>query len=88
MVKKLLVTLAVEELTAKRYWLVSPLIAWIENLAHGEVEPTPTLPPMKVAAIPPPACWTARAGYPTAVLEAKRPAWAHSAVVVAFVLMP
>jgi hypothetical protein len=39
------VALAVEEAIENRFLFVSPLLAWIESLANGEVVPTPTLPP-------------------------------------------
>src|SRR3990167_7990790 len=42
------VALAVEEPMAKRVALVSPFWAWSENLANGEVVPTPVLPPVEI----------------------------------------
>src|ERR1051325_5868601 len=55
-----------------------------ERPANGLVVPIPTLPPMKVATGPAPACDTASVGYALDE-EAKSPACAHSAVVVALV---
>lgn len=45
--KSVVVPVAVDEPIAKRVWLVSPLLAAIENLANGEVEPMPKFPAFK-----------------------------------------
>jgi hypothetical protein len=42
--KSVEVAVAVEEPMAKRVWFTSPLFAWMESLAYGEVEPTPATP--------------------------------------------
>lgn len=44
MEKSVVVELLVEDPTAKSVLLVSPLFAWTENWAKGEVEPIPTSP--------------------------------------------
>jgi len=44
MEKRVVVALWVEEPTAKSALLVSPLLAWTENLANGEEVPTPVVP--------------------------------------------
>ena len=42
--KRVVVAEAVEEPIAKSVVLVEPLLAWIENLAHGDEEATPSVP--------------------------------------------
>ena len=53
--KSVVVAVAVEELMAKSTWLVSVVLAPMENFAKGEVVPTPTepLPATRNVEIPP-----------------------------------
>ena len=46
MEKSVVVEFCVEEPIAKSVVRVEPLLAWIEESANGEVEATPTLPPL------------------------------------------
>ena len=59
----------------------------IEKREPGDEVPTPTFPPIKVAAGPVPLCVTARVGI-AEVEEAKRPPWNQKGVVVAWVVVP
>ena len=44
--KSVVVADAVDDAMANRVVFVSPLLAWMVNLLHGEVVPMPTLPPV------------------------------------------
>ena len=47
-VKSVVVALAVDDAIEKSVVLVSPLLAWTESFAYGEVVPMPTFPPSEI----------------------------------------